>query len=55
MRRFFALLVIALATTAVAAEHDPAARIKAAATAACGVTVPDIDRIAETLPAVIEV
>ena len=55
MRRFFALLVIALATTAVAAEHDPAARIKAAAIAACGVTVPDIDRIAETLPAVIEV
>ena len=55
MRRTPALLVIAFATTAVAAEGDPAARIKAAATAACRGTVPDIDKIAETLPAVIEV
>ncbi|MCH7710311.1 MAG: S8 family serine peptidase [Proteobacteria bacterium] len=55
MRRALALLVIALATAAVAAEHDPAARIKAAATAACRGPAPDIDSIAESLPAVIAV
>ncbi|MCH9051735.1 MAG: S8 family serine peptidase [Proteobacteria bacterium] len=55
MRRALALLVIALATAAVAAEHDPAARIKAAAAAACRGPAPDIDSIAESLPAVIEV
>ncbi len=55
MRRTLALLAVAFATTALAAGHDPAARIKAAATAACRGTAPDIDRIAETLPAVIEV
>ncbi len=55
MRRALAVFVIAFATTAVAAEGDPAARIKAAASAACRGTVPDIDKIAETLPAVIKV
>jgi hypothetical protein len=52
MRRALALLAVAFTTTTVAAERDPAATIKAVASAACHGTAPDIDKIAGTLPAV---